>query len=215
MMLVSSRFNLQYFGILSSSKLQPTYMVEVLSELENNTLFVETITPVSLDILSAYYTLYILSLILDHDVNEARCLLQRVPTSLLDDPQLANVAALVGAVYTHNYPSVYSTLSNRTWCIVTIPVRDRVYDDFKRTAFVVLSKAYTSIIPAFIAFYFPPGEDIVNDLVVENSAYDPTMRFLKPFVSYGISYHGEMLRFSLNDERIERLTGLVTHLTEV
>ncbi|KAF8541966.1 hypothetical protein BDD12DRAFT_803271 [Trichophaea hybrida] len=214
-MLVVSKFNLQYFGTLSSSKLQPTNLVGVLSELENKTLFVETITPVSLEILSTYYTLYILSLILDHDINEARFLLQRVPMSLLDDPQLANAAALVGAMYTHSYPSAYNALSNHIWCDVAIPVRDRVYDDFKRTTLILLSKSYTSIIPAFIAFYFPPGEDIVNGLVLDNSAYNSTMRFLKPAISLGISYHDEMSRFSPYDERIERLTGLVTHLTEI
>jgi hypothetical protein len=117
-------------------------------------------------------------------------------------------------VYTRNYPAVYSTLSNTTWSDAVIPLRDRVQEDFKKNTFQLLSRAYKAISPAFAAPYLgleTTDEDTVKLLVAQGWKYDAASGLLNP----SVKFDNEVLRSAQKDERIGRLTSLVTHLTEV
>jgi hypothetical protein len=145
--------------------------------------------------------------------NEARFLLLRIPTTLLSDPQLANAAKLVRAVYTRNYSAVYCALSNPTWSAIAIPVRDRIQDGFKETTFVLLSKAYTSIGPTVTGLLLGvnlSNDDTANDVITDKWDGSSNRELLKPAVQDG----SEVFAMSQNDERIGRLTGLVTHMVD-
>lgn len=146
--------------------------------------------------------------------NEARFLLQRIPESLLSDPQVSNAAGLVRALYTRNYPSIYSAFSNPAWSAVAAPLRDRALDAFRKTTFMLLSKAYTSISPTSVERFLGievPRDDMIKQLVAEGWEHDSTSGFLKPTVKYD----SDGSRPGQKDERIGRLTALVTHLAEV
>jgi COP9 signalosome complex subunit 8 len=117
-------------------------------------------------------------------------------------------------LYTRNYPAVYSTLSNPTWSADVIPLRDRVQEDFKQSTFQLLSRAYKSISPASAAFYLgleTADQDTIKLLVAQGWKYDEASGLLCP----SVKFDNEVLRSAQKDERIGRLTSLVTHLTEV
>ncbi|KAA8896304.1 COP9 signalosome [Sphaerosporella brunnea] len=196
------------------TSLHPATLAETLSELEGSALMdYSSANPATLELLSTYYTVYLLSLLLDHDLYEARFLLQRIPGYLLSDPQLANAAALLRALYTRTYLSVYSTLSNPTWTPAVVPLRDRLQDDFKNTTFQLLSKAYKSISPKSAAFYLgldASEEEAIKLLVAQGWGFDAASGLLKPSIKYG----NGATRSTLKDDRIGRLTALVMHLTE-
>jgi COP9 signalosome complex subunit 8 len=144
--------------------------------------------------------------------NEARFLVQRIPAELAIDPQLSNAAALLRGLYSRSYRSIYAALNSPSWCTTVMPLRDRCLEDFRHRTFWLLSRAYTSIAPSAVAFYL--GLDaatgaVVDKLQSEGWDYDATTGLLKPFVR-----SGKQTTSRYEDDRIGRLTALVTHLTE-
>ena len=149
-----------------------------------------------------------------HLRNEARFLTQRIPTAILADAQLSNAASLLRALYTRNYPAVYATLASPKWSDLVTPLRNRFQEDFRKTTFQLLSSAYTSITPGSAAFYLglaASDDEMIEGLVAEGWEYDSVAGLLKPSVKLERGVSGS----SHKDERIGRLTALVTHLGEV
>lgn len=69
MSLLSPSLSLQYLADLSSLELHPASMVDILSELERNVHFDLNAAPRATELLSNYYSLYLLSLVLDQDLS--------------------------------------------------------------------------------------------------------------------------------------------------
>ncbi|KAI5817095.1 COP9 signalosome [Pyronema omphalodes] len=208
------QFTLEYLSQLSATGIHPTTLVEVLSEFESELHIEANTIPNAPELFSAFFTIYLLSLILEHDLNEARFLLQRIPQKLQKDPQIETATKLVKAIYTRNYPEIYFTLSLPEWSEAAEPLVNRVEHDFRKSTLSLLSKAYTTITPTSVNLYLgldTTEEETVNYLVSEGWSYDAESKLLKPSVKYysGVPRVGQM------DDRIERLTSLVTHLADV
>ena len=69
MSVLSPALSLQYLADLPSLELHPASMVDILSELERNVHFDLSAAPKATELLSNYYSLYLLSLILDQDLS--------------------------------------------------------------------------------------------------------------------------------------------------
>ncbi|KAI5849036.1 COP9 signalosome [Tricharina praecox] len=215
MALATPSLSMSYFSDLCQADMHPAVLVDILSELEHNAqIDTNTLNPETLKLLSTFYTVYLLCLVHDRDLNEARFLTQRIPTAILADAQLSNAVSLLRALYTRNYPAVYVALESPKWSDLVKPLCKRFQDDFRKMTFQLLSRAYTSITPESAAFYLglvaAPDGEMVKALVAGGWEYDSAAGLLKPSVKYERDVSGSTRK----DERIGRLTALVTHLGE-
>ena len=131
------------------------------------------------------------------------------------DAQLDGAIALLRALYTRNYPNIYAALDSPTWTPIVAPLRDLLRCDFRKATFELLGRAYNTIAPARAAHYLgldaaADHDALVAGLVAEGWAYDAGEGVLRPAVA-----RVEASQAGGKDERIARLTALVTHLTEV
>ncbi|KAK2740403.1 hypothetical protein FQN57_006143 [Myotisia sp. PD_48] len=79
-----------------------------------NERFAETHLNSDTDFLTTYYCSYLLALLLDEDIQEARALLDRVPSSLFDASTLLQCCIkLVQAVWNRKYALVFEILKSR------------------------------------------------------------------------------------------------------
>ena len=145
--------------------------------------------------------------------NEARFLVQRIPSTLDGDVSLAVCRQLLKAFYSRSYGSIYATLASSFWPPTVVPLRDHLLAQFREKTFSLLSRAYTTLSPSAATFYL--GGDgasesaVVESLVAKGWQYDEDgLLHTIP----GDSQDSRAQRFQ--DDRIGRLTGLVTHLTE-
>lgn len=99
------------------------------------------------------------------------------------------------------------------------PLVTRFTEHFRRKTFILLSRAYTLISPKAAASYLGLAEGgeatIVAKAVAEGWVWDEGTRMLKPVVVEDDADLEEDVVVDGKDGRIARLTGLVTHLTEI
>jgi len=68
MALTTPSLSLSFLGDLCQSDMHPAILVDILSELESNAQLDKNLSPETLELLSAFYTIYLLSLLHDHDL---------------------------------------------------------------------------------------------------------------------------------------------------
>ncbi|KAF8467766.1 COP9 signalosome, partial [Kalaharituber pfeilii] len=233
---------LEYIASLTTStEVTPQALVELLADLEASALTAPR-NEQSRELLSTYYSVLLLSLLLVDDINEARFLSKRIASSLIPNapsnvsPPLSELTAyplipltynLLRAVYTRSYSTIYDILLETPWPPIIEPVAMAFLEHFRRKTFKLLSYAYTTITPSQAAKYlgFVDSEKaILEKLLAEGWEWDGDQGLLKTVVKEG----GEDLVGGVivgsgviaggepgKDGRIKRLTGLVTHLTEL
>ncbi|KAF3482112.1 uncharacterized protein GIQ15_04871 [Arthroderma uncinatum] len=90
------------------------------------------------EFLSTYYSSYLIALLLEDDIHEARMLLRRVPISLIETDTVVRVLPkLVQVVWARDHTAVYNLLKTSPWPKVTEPLvqsyeahyRNQVIDD--------------------------------------------------------------------------------------
>ncbi|KAI5808164.1 COP9 signalosome [Peziza echinospora] len=194
--------------------------------------------PDSPELFSLYYSAYIISLLLDDDVNEARFLSKRIASNLpstttdadfSEYPLIPPTYKLLQAVYTRSYSSIYTILLTTLWTPPIQPLVLRFLEHFRRKTFGLLSYAYTTITPSKAATYLGFQDDdeqlVVEKLTIEGWIWDEDQGLFRT-VNRGEDEDDIRGGTSLSnvkgggggapgkDGRIKRLTGLVTHLTD-
>lgn len=100
------------------------------------------------------------------------------------------------------------------------PLATRFLEHFRRKTFILLSRAYTTISPKAAANYLGlvDGEEatMVTRAVAEGWEFDEPTGMLRPvLVDDDADLEDLDVVVDGKDGRIARLTGLVTHLTEI
>ena len=172
--------------------------------------------------------------------NEARFLFKRISMhltpSLTDQPPtpvseltiyplILPTFNLLRAVYTRSYSSIYHIILTTHWTPQLQPVATAFLEHFRCKTFKLLSYAYTTITPFQAAIYLGFENEseqlLLQKLIAEGWLWDGDQGLLKT-VTKGdgkedlgrlVSVQGDTR--SGKDGRIERLTGLITHLTDV
>lgn len=109
---------------------------------------------------------------------------------------------------------MYASLASPEWSGLVTPLRNLFQEGFRKITFQLLSRAYTSITPESAAYYLglsASDDGMIQGLVAEGWEYDSAAGLLKPSVKYERAVSG----WNRKDDRIEKLTALVTHLAEV
>ncbi|RPB24741.1 hypothetical protein L211DRAFT_807303 [Terfezia boudieri ATCC MYA-4762] len=230
-------FSIEYIATLATStKLSPHILVELLADLEATAITIP-LTEQTTDLISTYYSAFLLSLLLIDDVNEARFLSKRIsshlahtlpsqrPTPVSDltaYPLIPPTYNLLKAVYTRSYSSIYNTLLSTPWSPELQPLASMFLEHFRRKTFKLLSYAYTTITPSqaatYLGFQNESEQVVLQKLMAEGWVWDGDQGLLKTVAKEDDEDDvGGVISQAKggNDGRIERLTGLVTHLTEV
>lgn len=230
-------FSIEYITtLITSTKLSPHILVEFLADLEASAI-TTPLTEQTIDLISTYYSAFLLSLLLVDDVNEARFLSKRIashlaptlpsqlPTPVSDltaYPLIPPTYNLLKAVYTRSYSSIYNTLLRTPWSPELQPLASTFLEHFRRKTFKLLSYAYTTITPSqaatYLGFENENEQVVLEKLLAEGWMWDGDQGLLKTVVKEDEDEDvGGVISQAKGgkDGRIERLTGLVTHLTEV
>ncbi|KAI5836844.1 COP9 signalosome [Morchella snyderi] len=217
---MDAQLNLGHLSaLITDQNLSPAALVDLLADLEATASSCPLNSSTS-ELISNYYSAYFFSLFLCDDLNEARFLSKRIPLGFLQsDPLLISTYTLLRALYTRSYQSIYTTLSSAPWSGVLTPLVSRFEKYFRRRTFILLSRAYTAIsLKSTAIFLGLEGTDenessIIAMVVAEGWGRDEATGMLKPVPIDD----DDDLRADVNakDGGIARLTGLVTHLTEV
>ncbi|KAK6523458.1 hypothetical protein TWF281_001440 [Arthrobotrys megalospora] len=156
----------------SSSSSSPLSLLSSLSLLEPRAAI--TTVDGNTEVLSTYYTLYILSLILVDDLPEARALTHRIDSQLLhNDPSIISAYRVLQAVWSKDYVAFHQTMQGAPWGDVTAVLASRVLQKHRTTTLSLLSTAYTSIPPSLAQKYLGISDEprTVKMLVEENPGY--------------------------------------------
>ncbi|KAM5477213.1 hypothetical protein MauCBS54593_000486 [Microsporum audouinii] len=180
-------------GILSTS----TSPLESLIELEAEVNIYCSRDNIASDagFLSTYYSSYLISLLLEDDIHEARVLLRRAPISLLEsDSVMRSLPALVQAVWTGDHKTVYEILKTSPWHEMAKPLVQSYADHYRNKVIDDISISYKSIrLPTIESkLGLEPdsdamqdtGDDVPSQLIQDLSAkgwiYDPASKLMYP-----------------------------------
>jgi len=204
---------IKYLRHLASSSLAPSSIVEILADLESTACLTQLNSGTS-DLLSNFYSIYMIALFLCDDLNEARFLSKRIPIQhLQSDPLIISSYTLLRAVYTRNYQKIYTIFDSAPWSEEIYPLVVRFRDYFRHRTLVILSRAYTTISPALAAMYLGfPSEEKLSEYVEPKGWGRLEVGLLKP-VRMEIEDVGTENDADGSDMRISVLSGFVTHLT--
>lgn len=141
---------------------------------------------------------------------------------LIAYPLIPPTYSLLKAVYTRSYSSIYNTLLSTLWSPEIQPLASAFLEHFRRKTFKLLSYAYTTITPSqaatYLGFDIESEQVVLEKLIAEGWIWDGDQGLLKTVAKEddGEDVGGVISQAKGGkDGRIERLTGLVTHLTEV
>ncbi|EFE44652.1 COP9 signalosome subunit 8 (CsnH), putative [Trichophyton verrucosum HKI 0517] len=179
--------------ILSTS----TSPLESLIELEGeiNIKHLQDGTASDREFLSTYYSSYLICLLLDDDIHEARMIFRRLPLTLLEDDTLMKaLEKLVRAVGTRDHGTVYEILKTAPWHKLTEPLvqsytvhyRNKVIDDTSlsyKTVRLPTIESKLGLEPDSDAMQ-DTGDDVPSQLIQDLSAkgwtYDSVSRLMHP-----------------------------------
>ncbi|PGH08291.1 hypothetical protein AJ80_07887 [Polytolypa hystricis UAMH7299] len=134
----------------------PAKLLKSLIELEGpvSLRFGETHLNSDTEFLSTFYSIYILVLLWEDEVNEAHMLTRRLPQSLLrPDTFLQNALSLLKAVWQEDYEQVYDQIRQPSWPDSLKPLVRSYQSYFQDKAFEGLTRAYSAIRPSTLVFY--------------------------------------------------------------
>ncbi|DAA77648.1 TPA_exp: putative COP9 signalosome subunit 8 (CsnH) [Trichophyton benhamiae CBS 112371] len=179
--------------ILSTS----TFPLESLIELEGtiNIKYSQDGAASDREFLSTYYSSYLICLLLDDDIYEARMIFRRLPITLLEDDTLMKaLEKLVRAVGTRDHGTVYEILKTAPWHKLTEPLvqsytvhyRNKVIDDTSlsyKTVRLPTIESKLGLEPDSDAME-DTGDDVPSQLIQDLSAkgwtYDSVSRLMHP-----------------------------------
>jgi len=204
---------IKYLRYLASSSLAPSSIVEILADLESTACLTQ-LNPSTSDLLSNFYSIYMIALFLCDDLNEARFLSKRIPIQhLQSDPLIISSYTLLRAVYTRNYQKIYTVFDSAPWSEEIYPLVVRFRDYFRHRTLVILSRAYTTISPALAAMYLGFTTEEKLSEYVKPKGWEPAEAGLLKPVRMEIGEVGTECDAEGSDMRISVLSGFVTHLT--
>ncbi|KAL2000933.1 hypothetical protein VTN02DRAFT_2449 [Thermoascus thermophilus] len=182
----------QLSQVLSSA---PTYaaLYDTLFQYESQAclLFTDTQLKGDPELLSAFYSSFLISHLLTDQINEARMLTHRMPPTLVkDDPTLQNGLALLRAVWQNNHAQVYKILRELPWPDVLKGIVQSYEAYFQEKTFKDVSRAYEAIRPATAAAYLglgpvsaeEPDPAVLNAFTARGWGWDEEAKLLRPKV---------------------------------
>ncbi|KAK2839170.1 hypothetical protein FQN49_006407 [Arthroderma sp. PD_2] len=98
------------------------------------------------EFLSIYYSSYLVALLIENDVHEARMLLRRAPISLVEtDTLMRTLTSLLQAVWTRDHAAVYQVLKAAPWHTSTVPLVQSYVAHYRNKVIEDASLSYESI----------------------------------------------------------------------
>lgn len=149
---------------------------------------------------------------------------QLSPSELLQYPFIPKSFRLLRALYTRNYHAFHSTLSSTEWSPPLAVLVGRFLADFRLKTLRLLSYGYTTVTAsrASTCLGIEMGPSLTKDLLDVGWSLDREKALFTTAVQVdgcesAVLANSDIMgsRVSRTDGRIARLTGLVTHLTEV
>ncbi|PGH09614.1 hypothetical protein AJ79_05670 [Helicocarpus griseus UAMH5409] len=175
----------------------PAILLQNLMELEGDVslTFGNTHMASDTEFLSIYYSSYFLVLLLEDEINEARALTRRLPTSLVAaDSTIQSTISLLRAVWNKNHEKIYHILRQTPWPESIKSLVQQYQLHLQNKTFKDISLAYGSIRPSTAAVYLGldsfVGEDAMSD-----SADNTSPELVAMFTSKGWEWNAESKLF--------------------
>ncbi|KAJ9297647.1 hypothetical protein DTO271G3_4422 [Paecilomyces variotii] len=169
----------------------PAALYDALSHYEPdaNLLFTDSEVTGDAELLSVFYSSYLISLLLINETPEARMLTHRMPPTLVaKDETLQNSTALLQAVWQNDHAQVYKVLRELPWPEPLKGVVQAYERSFQEKTFQDISRAYEAIRPETAAAYLGYSGDSADTALIERTytergwIWDKEKKLLKPKV---------------------------------
>eukprot|EP00743_Colponemidia_sp_Colp-15_P004326 GILK01004666.1.p1 GENE.GILK01004666.1~~GILK01004666.1.p1 ORF type:complete len:202 (+),score=31.64 GILK01004666.1:58-663(+) len=93
-----------------------------------------------------YYHIFLLSLLLENNLNDARFLWKRIPPAFKSaDGELQAIWVIGQSMWKKAYADVYTAAQAFSWSAPNAPIVTSIIENYRKHMFQVLSKAYTTI----------------------------------------------------------------------
>ncbi|EWC44906.1 hypothetical protein DRE_00965 [Drechslerella stenobrocha 248] len=131
----------------------PDALITALADLEPRA-SITTVDASTTEALSAYYSAYVLALLLANDITEARYLCHRIDNSLLA-ADAATLAAthVLQALWSKDYLAFHETMQTAPWGDVATVLASRLLQSHRTQTIHLLTTAYTSLPPSLAQRY--------------------------------------------------------------
>ncbi|KAF3904582.1 hypothetical protein ABW21_db0203307 [Orbilia brochopaga] len=200
----------------ASTSSSPDALVSALASLEPRAQ-ITTVDASTTEALSAYYSSYILALLLANDISEARHLAHRVDNALItNDAAVQAATSVLAAVGSRDYVTFHDTMQTAPWGDVATVIASRLLQAHRTQTIQLLSSAYTSLPPSLAARYLGTTDEprTVSMLVDDNPSlgwtFDADNGVLRVNKSRGVGRTGRLAK----DGEIGRLAGLGGFLSD-
>ncbi|KAK6337986.1 hypothetical protein TWF696_001458 [Orbilia brochopaga] len=194
----------------------PDALVDALASLEPRA-GITTVDASTTEALSAYYSSYILALLLANDISEARHLAHRIDSTLLaGDAAVQAATSVLAAVSSKDYVTFHDTMQTAPWGDVATVIASRLLQSHRTQTIQLLSTAYTSLPPSLAARYLGTTDEprtvamLVDDNPSLGWSFDADNGVLRINKSRGAGRTGRLAK----DGEIGRLAGLGGFLSD-
>ncbi|EFR02075.1 hypothetical protein MGYG_05078 [Nannizzia gypsea CBS 118893] len=176
----------------STSPLEP--LIELEGEVKTN--YPKERIASDMEFFSTYYSSYLISLLLDDDVHEARMIFRRLPHAILEhDALMQSLEKLLRAVAMRDHGTVYEILKTAPWHKITEPLVQSYTVHYRNKVIDDTSLSYKSVrLPTIEsklgleqdsdAMQDDTGDDVPSQLIQDLSAkgwtYDAVSKLIHP-----------------------------------
>ncbi|KAL1854708.1 hypothetical protein Plec18167_008626 [Paecilomyces lecythidis] len=168
----------------------PSALYDALSHYETDAglLFTDNEVTGDAELLSVFYSSYLVSLLLINEIPEARMLTHRMPPTLVaKDQTLQNSIALLQAVWQNDHVQVYKVLRELPWPGPLKGIVQAYERSFQEKTFHDISRAYEAIRPETAAAYLGYSGESADTTLTESCTkrgwiWDEEEKLLRPKV---------------------------------
>ncbi|KAL1957996.1 hypothetical protein VTO42DRAFT_5208 [Malbranchea cinnamomea] len=188
----------------SSSKLLEKFM-EVEGDISLQ--FGDTHLTSDTEFLTTYFSAYIFVLLLEDQINEARMLTHRMPSSLFKaHPVMESTLTMLRAVWNDKYSLVYQTIRQTKWPPAVAKLAQSYETYFQNKAFDLLGLAYEAIRPSSVAYFLgidsmtdDPAPEIISTFTAKGWEWDAQSKLFRPKPNTTVSTQKEMERLKIGE----------------
>jgi COP9 signalosome complex subunit 8 len=129
-----------------------------------------------------FYSAFLLSYLIENDLNNARFLWKRISTDVKkNNPAIGTVWRIGQHMWQHEYEETYKAIHSTQWDASVQPLVVRMIESFRQRTAMLLTRAYTSISSTDAASFLGLTEDDTQRYVQQlHWSFDTNTRFYTP-----------------------------------
>ncbi|EED16070.1 COP9 signalosome subunit 8 (CsnH), putative [Talaromyces stipitatus ATCC 10500] len=161
-------------------------------------------------VLTPFYSSFLFSHLLIDEIQEARALTQRIPTTLIqNDPVVQRSIAVLRSIYQNKYSETYGLLRTQPWPEPVNIIVQRFDSYYTERSFRNISRIYESIRPKVAAEYLglESNSELMDILVKKGWEWDADKEVFRPRVP---EKHIDIGKYRQPLDQISRIVNLAS-----